>query len=252
MIMMFRRMGAALAKRQFGQMFYEFTLIFLAVMAGFAVDNWRENLEDKKRLKQYLTGLRADLQSDQREADSIIAKNNAGQADIRFITDQLYGTPTDSQLVEVYTKSRFLNGNALPFYIQDQVYSQMRSSGDLRLIDNKALSDSIGGYYFIKAKRESQESYRTSFLNTHIEACTEVFDGRIFLMLSGRDYDPAALHQAIKQLKTPINKLGLSKMIHSLQIFNGFNYSTTKWVIETKPKAQRLEAMISEELEKLE
>jgi hypothetical protein len=252
MIMLFRRMGTALRRRQFGQMFYEFMLIFLAVMAGFAAENWRENLEDQKRLKEYLVSMRNDLQADQRAIENVLTQGIRTQGDIKFIAEQLDGNPNDSQMVELYTKAWKLGYTVPSAYQQDQAYSQMKAAGDLRLIGNKGLSDTLGLYAMLKDQSETQNKFRLENAVRYEGALEGVFDASIFLILSGGDYDTETLLQAIRQLKKPLNKQGIPILLHRMQVLNTMASNYIRRAKFTKAAAQHVEALITAELKRLE
>jgi hypothetical protein len=252
MIMLFRRMGAALQRRQFGQMFYEFMLIFLAVMAGFAAENWRENLEDKKRLKEYLVSIRNDLQADQRSMENVLTRGIIAQGDIKFIAEQLNGNPNDSQMVELYTKAWKLGYTVPSAYQQDQAYSQMKAAGDLRLIGNKALSDTLGLYAMLRDQTETQNLFRLENAVRYEGALEGVFDANIFLMLSSSEPDTGMLLQAIRQLKKPINTQGIPILLHRIQVLNTMAFNYNRRATFTKKAAQQLETLVTAELARLE
>jgi hypothetical protein len=252
MIMLFRRMGAALKRRQFGQMFYEFMLIFLAVMAGFAAENWRENLEDRKRLKEYLVSMGNDLRADQREAQRVITTNKVAQADILFVVEQLYGTPNDSQFVELYQKARYVNRKLSILVQRDQVYAQMKSAGDLRLIGNAALADSIAGYYFLKQQSDRQFVTLGNIIEALWETQHTVLDSRIFMKLTSEAYNTAALSAGIKRLKAPIVAQGLGAFTNTLQSLYGVSYVNNRHAQLRAENAHRLEALLTAELKRLE
>jgi hypothetical protein len=253
MIMLFRRISTALRKRQFGQMFYEFMLIFLAVMAGFAAENWRENLEDRKRLKEYLTSIRNDLQADQRAMERVLTRGIRAQGDIKFIAEQLYGKSNDSLLVELYMKARGLGYTVPSVRLQDQAYSQMKSAGDLRLIGNKALSDTLGLLYVIyKDETETQNKFRLEHCIRYEGALEGVFDASIFLKLSSGERDTGILLKAIRQLKKPLNTQGIPILLHRMHVLNTMTSNYILRAQGAKTGFQRVEALLTAELKKLE
>jgi hypothetical protein len=249
MIMLFRRMGVALRKRQFGQMFYEFMLIFLAVMAGFAAENWRENLEDKRRLKEYYSNMRNDLQADELRIQELIPFLNQRKQDYVFIFKQLYGSPSDSEVVEVYRKARFVARGRFFFDVQSQTYDQMKSTGDLRLVRNNRLLDGLGLYYTTKDAVYRDLPAELEHLH-HCEA--QLFSGKAYfeLAIGGRKQQ---LMDYGGRLKRKFQDDPAKEMyVHALQQVYGSLDTQQKFVIDLIEKTRILEKGVAAELKKLE
>jgi len=136
------------ARKKWTHYLWEFLMLFLAVFCGFLAENQREHMEEYKREKEYMKSMREDLKQD-------TAEFNGG---IRSIDDDyipmlskstilLYGEDfSDSSIREMY----YAIPGSIHFFtiaFQENTVTQLRNSGNLRLIKNKELTDSLAKYW---------------------------------------------------------------------------------------------------------
>ena len=74
---------------------WEFFMLFLAVMAGFLVENWREHYIEHKRAKVLAASIYSDIKKDTAALADIIAFSNDKFVNIERLQQELrkYGTP---------------------------------------------------------------------------------------------------------------------------------------------------------------
>jgi hypothetical protein len=134
-------------KKNFKEYFLEFLMIFLAVTMGFFAEQLREFRVDKEKEKTYTETMLKDLQLDT-AAYSNYEKNNA---EIYSITDSLIvnmkSVERNTHLSKIYFLARILSTKINQFFPNKRAYEQMKSSGQLLLINNRQVADSIGVYY---------------------------------------------------------------------------------------------------------
>src|SRR5512138_3643701 len=63
-------------RKKWTHYFWEFLMLFLAVTAGFFVENLREHIIEDQRTKRYMKGLLIDIRNNNFYLDSIIKENN--------------------------------------------------------------------------------------------------------------------------------------------------------------------------------
>ncbi|MBV9962891.1 MAG: hypothetical protein JO072_11655 [Parafilimonas sp.] len=130
---------------------FEFLMLFLAVTAGFFVDNRREVYMEKQKANQFSKQLLADLRK-----DSLLFENR--NRDI-----QLLQTGFD-KLVRILTQDSIASNRSvletlLPLaYVFDlpvttTTYNQMKSSGALRYIESQQLTAHLQEYYDVLLPR---------------------------------------------------------------------------------------------------
>jgi hypothetical protein len=132
-------------KKNFKEYFFEFLMIFLAVLLGFVAENRREHLVENKRARQYVSSLYEDLRIDDKQLSVLIPKFK--EKDMRL----------DTMLTLLKGISKAIGSNGLykyyyePAFYPDFIYTdrtiqQLKNSGGLRLISDRELSDSIIAY----------------------------------------------------------------------------------------------------------
>jgi hypothetical protein len=116
---------------------FEFCMLFLAVTAGFFVENKRETYIEHERAEQFSRQLIADLRS-----DSILFENRnrniqALQEGYKKLIDQLTqkSNSSDREILETLLPLSFV----FDFPTTATTYNQMKTSGALRYIENEKL-----------------------------------------------------------------------------------------------------------------
>ena len=123
---------------------WEFFMLFLAVTAGFFVENQREHIIESKREKQYIISLIRDVQLDieSLKQSAIAREKYIGKYDsLVYLLKQ----KNKSNMNDIYFYSRFIL-RMTPFKYHDRTIAQLKNSGSLRLIRNKQAADSLTIY----------------------------------------------------------------------------------------------------------
>lgn len=156
--------------------FWEFFMLFLAVTAGFFVENQREHYIEHKREKQFIITMIEDLKSDTAQ----LALNISYRRNREMMCDSLilYMKDRRSRGSEIYYYARNLTRPQY-FATNDRTVQQLKNSGALRLIRNLLASDSIMHYdqqmNYLRTLSEDERSIRDKFR----ELVGIVFDGNV-------------------------------------------------------------------------
>jgi len=152
--------------KKFWHYFYEFLMLFLAVFCGFLAENQREHMVEHQREKQYMKSMLDDLKRDTTEINGAISL-------ITRYLDPVFKKSTallyldhfsDSTIKEMYDtvpkSTRFFT-----ISFQNNTVTQLKNSGNLRLIRNKEITDSLAKYwneceYLINTQITSYEATR--------------------------------------------------------------------------------------------
>lgn len=129
--------------------FLEFIMIFLAVTLGFFAENIREHIVDKTHEKQYLHSFYEDLQADEENLPRLINTIETQQiqpADSLFtlLPSITVHTPATSVY---YSLRAIIRQQAVKIFVTSRTIEQIKNSGEMRLIDNKQIVDSLVDYY---------------------------------------------------------------------------------------------------------
>lgn len=123
-------------------------MLFLAVFCGFLAENQREHMVEHQREKEYMKSMLDDLKLDIAEVNRGIGSiNNFFIPVLNKSTALLYSENfSDSTISEMYATVP----KALKFFtitLQDNTVTQLKNSGNLRLVRNKEVTDSLAKYW---------------------------------------------------------------------------------------------------------
>jgi hypothetical protein len=162
------------AGKRFKHYLFEFLMLFLAVFAGFIAENQREHFIEHKKEKQFIKQLLADLRE-----DSIFFIKRIADLQTQLSKHENFAKIM-MQPGPVMVKDVLDAGLPLLYEYDVQVisttYTEMRSSGSLRYIQNPGIIISLQRYYDILIPRaisnaaDANKYYSdhiTPFLNKH-------------------------------------------------------------------------------------
>src|SRR5579862_6605297 len=135
-------------KKTFKEYFLEFLMIFLAVTMGFFAESIREHLADSSKEKQYINSMIADLKGDTTGLREIIDANIKKVSGIDTLTS-LLNKPSltlDEEKKLYVLNSRYVS-NVARMDWNDGTIRQLLTSGNLRLMSEQGISDTIMNYY---------------------------------------------------------------------------------------------------------
>jgi hypothetical protein len=120
-------------------------MIFLAVFMGFIAENIRENYADHQREKEYMHSIVEDIKSDTAQSHKVLLRLNK----TKMALDTLLNMLASDEIIENSNKAYNLWSSHLgfaDFIYNDRTIEQLKNNGGLRVIRNKAASDSIMKY----------------------------------------------------------------------------------------------------------
>jgi len=134
------------ARKKWTHYFWEFLMLFLAVFCGFMAENQREHMIEHKREKEYMRSLIEDLQTDTFNLNNNILLGQVVRTRLENLISFLNnGSPKDSA-VQLY-KLNNQAGRVVNIDFEDRTSAQLKNGGNMRLIRNKAVADSIRSYW---------------------------------------------------------------------------------------------------------
>jgi len=147
------------ARKKWTHYFWEFFMLFLAVSAGFLVENQREHYVEHQRAKIYATNLYDELKKDTTQLNEL-------SRNLKFVSNNL---DTFCRLVKEEHKQNLTNGmlyyyssfvtNVEYFSSNNTTIEQLKSSGNLRIMGNK-LAYKISEYD--RKNRQLEKEYSLS------------------------------------------------------------------------------------------
>lgn len=214
--------------------FFEFLLMFLAVFAGFLADNWREQLQEHKREKEYIQSIVEDLKSDTLQSGRILVQLKRTSASIDSVLTELSSPDvieSSNRAYRLWTK----NLDIKAFVANDRTIQQLKNNGELRLIRNKAVSDGIMKYDQTVKNYYQQSNFMYNALSDqHIYS--QLFD---FIRLSENKNTPVPLTEQGKEL--------LNEAYAHLQLWNAGLVGLISWLESVHHEGKNLLMLIHKE-----
>ena len=163
--------------------FFEFFMLFLAVYLGFLAENIRERLAEKKQEKVYMLNILEDLKADIVLYDKY-TNNNKVVFELIDTVVQLIKSPERKQHI---TKLAYAARMVLPQYKQlllmERTYEEMKSSGNLRLINSKQVAGSISYYYYSISELKKYNDSIMTWGADYGNIMGKLFDGELLLKI---------------------------------------------------------------------
>ena len=171
--------------------FWEFLMLFLAVFCGFLAEYQLEHTIEKDREKQYIESMIADMREDSAKINSSLIYLSKQYAGFDTLLQNIYSRPyTDSSLKLMYLIQLKYTHNRNAVRFTKRTITQLKNSGGLRLIRNKAASDSIIVYSEDCETAEGQADYfekvRMGKINDY---SLKLFDDQYILNAKGQILD---------------------------------------------------------------
>jgi hypothetical protein len=149
---------------------FEFLMLFLAVTAGFFVENQREHYIENKRAAQFSKQLLADLRLDsvffENRKRDLQYKQKGHDSLLYLLTKK--ANASNKEILETLFPISF----AYDLPVTTTTYSQMKASGSLRYIKNEELTASLQNYYDVLLPRclkltEASIEYFNQYINPY-------------------------------------------------------------------------------------
>jgi len=173
-------------RKKWTHYFWEFLMLFLAVFCGFLAEYQLEHVIEKQREKQYMISMVEDLKS-----DALMLTNNVEQRKKRIpMIDSLIFLLNLKQRNDHGGDIHFLGRSISPplnIFPNDRTIQQLKSSGNLRLIKNKNVSNSIMAYDQKMRNAMFEMGDEVQIRAEYRQIASKVFNTTVFNIISGLD-----------------------------------------------------------------
>ena len=151
------------ARKKWTHYLFEFLMLFLAISAGFLVENMREHYVENKREKVLIKSFVEDLKQDTAKITANIQIRNSKILVMDSLIKIINSSDPNQDGQSVYYWGRRVSRSTL-FQSNDRTIKQLKNAGGLRLIRNQTASNTIMTYdqandyiIFLQTNRESLE-----------------------------------------------------------------------------------------------
>jgi hypothetical protein len=167
---------------------WEFFMLFLAVFCGFLAESLREHFIEYRSEKEYVRSIVNDLATDTAWMNVYQLDQRAAVQAFDSVILLLKKGPADSfSRRRVYYLVRMAIKMSSPNKINYSAFDQMRNSGNLRLIKEQTILDSISQYYFSATDIEQLNQTIMQRQASLVEFEGKVFDGTVLQSMEDLD-----------------------------------------------------------------
>lgn len=136
---------APVKEKHFKHYLFEFLMLFLAVSAGFLVENQREHYVENKREKEFIKSYVEDLKQDTAKITANIRLRSSKIGVMDSLLKLLLDPDPNQHGAEAYYYGRRTTRSTL-YQANDRTIKQLKNAGGLRLIRNQNASNAIMTY----------------------------------------------------------------------------------------------------------
>lgn len=215
------------SQKKFKEYFFEFLMIFLAVTMGFFAESLREHISENKKEKEYINGVISDIKKDTANLsfvlkyyDLIIPQIDSGRKNFYKLQQP--------QSIKTLMGIQFSLKGYQDFIYTDATLQQVKSSGGMLLIKNKAAVDSILHY---------DTKVKTALINERVlgdlmvsmqQQVAGVFNMQPILETAGRNPDLSHQKHLVDSLQNVMPDFLLTHDPAKLgQFYNDYTYYET-------------------------
>jgi len=246
-------------KKNWKSYFREFLMLFLAVFCGFLAEYQLEHRIDRERERNYIRSMVNDLRYDTSNFTQLMHDGKLTMILIDSLMAMLQSPQKNENTAHTYHMARRLTHTIRRYEIFDRTYTQMKSSGNLRLLRSQEVADYIAGYYADITELQSQQGYIQTLLTQYIRDVTGVFDPAIFHAMyihAGLTVDDTTDASTFKNILQPPpgnpsllpeNKAELNKLLGTLHYLFVRILSTNSNVRNQQKGAAQLIAFLKNE-----
>lgn len=219
---------------------FEFLMLFLAVSAGFFVENLRERIVENKREKEYILSVSEDLKLDIYTIDSIINIRKKKDLLLDSLLYLLNYTDPNKNGNDIYYYARWAP-RTYRFYSNDRTMLQLKNSGNWRLIHKKEVSTALQLYdELVRSLTLYIEQREESLVLIMYSSINKLFDNRVFnTMVNGLSFvRPVNNPQLLSTSKADLNEF--CNQLHFLKNSNLYFTITSQTILNNARKTLEL------------
>jgi hypothetical protein len=174
-------------RKKFIHYLWEFLMLFLAVFCGFLAENFREHQVEHHREKQYMESMIQDLASDTTSLTRTSIRANAMEKGFDSLKNLLYDIENlEKNTSVIYRQNATYTRNVL-LRLNDQTATQLRNSGAMRLIRNRAVANSIADYWKNSIMTENTINNFNAFIAEKAKLEDIIFNRKFYKMIARLD-----------------------------------------------------------------
>ena len=219
----------------------EIVLVVIGILIALSINNWNEGQNEKKVELSYMQNLIEDLNENIETYHDFEKSNTIIYNLIDSIIPNLKSVDRRSHISNLSYWSRKVTMEWLTVNPTQRTFEEMKSSGHLRLIKDKAVANAISDYYNSLSDLDGYNKAAMLWVADYAKAMGKIFDGELLLkILREKKIQDAKPCDMLSEDPLVINEL-----INSLQYFNGALALGEVVVKKEKLKAEKIINLIT-------
>jgi hypothetical protein len=134
-------------KKTWKEYFWEFLMLFLAVFCGFLAEYQLEHKIEKDRLKKFMYDMTKNLEYDRTRIAINLPANYSERSSLDSFRNEIQHTVLGKANIKKLYYYAFSVGGVGKVVFNKSTITQLRNSGQLRLVENDSLTNEIIDYY---------------------------------------------------------------------------------------------------------
>jgi hypothetical protein len=196
-------------------------MLFLAVFCGFMAEYKLEHTIEHQREKKYIQALTSDLEADASRLKTIIHLRNERALLLDSFIVLLNSKEAAQHSKDLYYYNSFATrGIAFRFTPVDGTMQQLKNAGNLRLVRNPVVSDSIISYDVAVRAFSWGTGDEEEIMRTYRNIAEAVFDGVVLNSMRDDDNNVLRISYNPALQLTEDARYRLTYRIHMLTVFN--------------------------------
>ena|SRR5688572_14571560 len=175
-------------RKKWTHYFWEFFMLFLAVTAGFLVENQREHYIEHNREKQFINSLANDIKADTARINRIIIARTERDRKLDTLSTLMNSASPEIHTNDIYfhavTVARTITIRFVP---NDGTMQQLKNSGAFRLIRDREVADSIAKYDVTIRTLLRQGELEETLIHDYRQAAAILFNALVFYQMLDED-----------------------------------------------------------------
>ena len=237
------------ARKKFAHYFWEFLMLFLAVFCGFLAENQREHIVEHQREKSFMKSMVVDLEND----TSRFSQAYHGISKIVSSMDSLSPLMSSAEKMEANAQQIYDLQCWVSLYYKviytDRTISQLKNSGNFRLIRDSEVSNAIIAYdtYVRNYVLQMQDDYLWVEAGKLNDLGNKIFRSSVFRNWLKIDFmnNEAALPELPYFFST--EKVDINNYINRIQTYAVANEWFLQNLTSARAQAAKLDSLIKQE-----
>jgi hypothetical protein len=235
-------------KKKWSEYLLEFFMLFLAIFLGFVAENWRENITEHGREKQYMQSLVSDLSLDTAMFNQGFPRREGRIKAIDSVFDYFKKNPAATSISGTLFRTLRRTTYDYGYHRNNITINQLKNSGGMRLIRKKNVADSIAAY---DARWEwlDKEYNENHIFYGHMgqDYAEKLVSANSLLDVYSKNQSGGIVNNIPDSMTIPINTTYLNEHLNFLMQQKVFTHQDLNLYMNLEQSAERLIQLIKKE-----